>query len=193
MTVSAAVRSTLARVVTHLVNSASDVVGDDVLGRGVRRRVLRVAGATVPSSSTFHGGTHFSRPANLRVGEGCFVNRRCYLDLDGVVTLEDGVVIGHGVTIVTSTHELGPSTRRAGAVTPRPVTVCRGAWLGANATVLPGVTVGAGAVVAAGAVVTEDVAPDTLVAGVPARAVRRLEPPEIDAAARARWRAKHVG
>ncbi|GEL24518.1 hypothetical protein PSU4_34720 [Pseudonocardia sulfidoxydans NBRC 16205] len=193
MTVSAAVRSTARRVVTHLVNSASDVVGDDILGRWVRRRVLCAAGATIPASSSFHGGTHFSRPAHLRVGEGCFVNRRCYFDLDGVVTLEDDVVIGHGVTIVTSTHELGPSTRRAGAVTPRPVTVRRGAWLGANATVLPGVTVGAGAVVAAGAVVTDDVTPDTLVAGVPARAVRRLAPPGADAAARARWREEQVG
>jgi maltose O-acetyltransferase len=170
------VRSSALRVVTHLVNSVSDIVGDDVLGRWVRRRVLCAAGATVPASSSFHGGTHFSRPANLRVGEDCFVNRRCYLDLDGVVTLEDGVVIGHGVTIVTSTHEMGPSARRAGAVTPLPVTVRRGAWLGANVTVLPGVTIGAGAVAAAGAVVVDDVTPDTLVAGVPARAIRRLDP-----------------
>ncbi|GJF07475.1 acyltransferase [Pseudonocardia sp. D17] len=181
------VRSTLARAATHLLNSASDLLGDDVVGRRLRSALLRAGGARLPRSSSFHGGTYFSRAANLRVGENCFVNRRCYFDLEGTVTLGDGVTIGHGVTVVTSTHAVGPTSHRAGAVTARPVTVGRGAWIGANATVLPGVTVGPGAVVAAGAVVVDDVAPDTLVAGVPARAVRRLDGADaLETARRAR-------
>jgi acetyltransferase-like isoleucine patch superfamily enzyme len=63
---------------------------------------------------------------------------------------------------------------RRGNVTPSPVHIGADVWLGANVTVLPGVTIGDGAVVAAGAVVAKDVAPRTLVAGVPAREVRRL-------------------
>jgi acetyltransferase-like isoleucine patch superfamily enzyme len=54
------------------------------------------------------------------------------------------------------------------------VTIERGAWIGARAVILPGLRIGAGAVVAAGAVVTQDVAPDVMVGGVPARELRAL-------------------
>ena len=54
------------------------------------------------------------------------------------------------------------------------MTIERGAWIGARAVILPGLKIGAGAVVAAGAVVTEDVAPDVMVGGVPAKELKRL-------------------
>jgi len=169
------VTNTLRKVAVHVVNSLSDLVGDDVASRAVRRVLLRMAGATVPHSADLAGGTYFSRPRHLRIGERCFVNRRCYLDLHDKITIEADVVIGHGTTIVTSVHAVGPATRRAGVVTGRPVVIQTGSWLGANVTVLAGVTVGAGSIVAAGSMVTKDVAPNTVVAGVPARPVRRLD------------------
>lgn len=167
--------NTLRKVAVHVINSLSDLVGDDLVSRAVRRVLLRMAGATVPHSADFAGGTYFSRPSNLWAGERCFVNRRCYLDLQDEITIEADVVIGHGTTIVTSVHTLGPATRRAGVVFGRPVVIEAGSWLGANVTVLPGVTVGAGSIVAAGAMVTKDVAPNTVVAGVPATLVRHLK------------------
>jgi acetyltransferase-like isoleucine patch superfamily enzyme len=75
--------------------------------------------------------------------------------------------------LVTAGHPVEPDQRRA-YFTAAPITIETNVWIGAAATVLPGVTVGAGSVVAAGAVVTRDVPPATLVAGVPARVVRRL-------------------
>jgi maltose O-acetyltransferase len=129
-----------------------------------------------------HGGTYFSRPTNLRPGRRCLINRRCYLDLDGPVTLEDDVVLGHGVAVVTSVHRMGPAARRAGRVeSAEPVFIGRGAWIGANAIVLPGVWVGRGAVVAAGSVVRVDVPPNVVVAGVPARIVRTLADGDLEA------------
>lgn len=169
------VANTLRKVAVHVVNSLSDLVGDDLASRAVRRVLLRMAGATVPHSADLAGGTYFSRPRNLWVGERCFVNRRCYLDLHDEITIEADVVIGHGTTIVTSVHTVGPAGRRAGVVLGRPVVIEAGSWLGANVTVLPGVTVGAGSIVAAGAMVTKDVVPNTVVAGVPARLVRHLD------------------
>ena len=71
---------------------------------------------------------------------------------------------------------MGDPECRAGAHLARPIRIESGAWIGARSTILPGVTVGHGAVVAAGAVVTRDVEPNTLVAGVPARVLRSLEP-----------------
>lgn len=169
------VRSTLQRVGNHLVNGVSTVVGDDIVGRALRRGVLRLAGAPLRRSAHLMGGTYFSRPANLRVGERCLINRGCYLDLHGNITLGDDVVVGHGTAVITSRHRLGPEERRAGEVEGVSVTISSGAWVGANVTILPGVTVGRGAVVAAGAVVTSDVPANSVVAGVPARVVRRLD------------------
>ena len=69
---------------------------------------------------------------------------------------------------MTGSHQTGPSERRAGAGTAKEIVVESGCWIGARVLVLGGVTIGAGSIVAAGAVVTRDVAPNTLVAGVPA-------------------------
>jgi maltose O-acetyltransferase len=164
------------RLVVHLLHLvASQLLGDDALSRRLRVGLLRAAGATVGAGSAFHGGTWFSEPRNLRVGADCFVNRSCYLDLEGLLTIGDRVTIGHGTSILTSRHTLGGPEQRAGRFEGVPVSVGSGAWIGANVTVLPGVVVGPGAVVAAGAVVTADVPPDTVVAGVPARVLRTLD------------------
>lgn len=169
------VARTLLKVAVHMINTASNAVGDDVGGRWIRRLVLRLAGAVVPSSTHLAGGTYFSQPKNLRLGERCFINRNCYLDLHALVTMHDDVVVGHGATIVTTTHSIGPASRRAGPVADLPVVIESGAWLGANTVILPGVTVGAGSVVAAGAVVTTDVPVNVIVAGVPAKIIRKLD------------------
>jgi acetyltransferase-like isoleucine patch superfamily enzyme len=138
--------------------------------------LLRVQGAVVPRSSNVHGGTWFSSPRNLIIGERCFLNRNCYLDLEGEIIIGDDVTVGHGTSIVTTVHEIGPPEHRCGpAIRTAPVVLENGCWIGANVTLLPGVTVGAGAVVAAGAVVSADIPPNTVAAGVPARVVRKLE------------------
>jgi acetyltransferase-like isoleucine patch superfamily enzyme len=63
---------------------------------------------------------------------------------------------------------------RAGSICRKPVAIGNGTWLGANVTILPGVNVGAGVIVAAGSVVHDDVPPNTLVAGSPARVIKSL-------------------
>ena len=169
------VRSTLRRAGTHLVNTASGIMGDDVVGRSVRWGVVLLAGAEIPRSTHLLGGTYFSRASNLHTGERCLINRSCYLDLHAEITLGNDVVVGHGTSIITSRHVLGPPERRAGPVEGLQVWIGSGAWLGANVTILPGVTIGPGAVVAAGAVVNSDVPANAVVAGVPARVIRLLD------------------
>ena len=95
------------------------------------------------------------------------------------VTIEDEVFIGHGVMF---TNDLYPcATNRAGELQTEadwlvvPTLVRHGASIGSNATILPGVTIGEGAIVGAGAVVTHDVPPHTIVAGSPARVIRRID------------------
>ena len=166
---------TVQRILAHAGFLISSVLGDDIVGRRLRRMLMRVLGADLARSATIHGGSYLSRPAHLAMGAGSFVNRNCYLDLAAPVVLGDQVTIGHGTTLVTTRHDIGPTGRRCAGHTAEPIHIGDGAWLGANVTVLAGVTIGNGAVVAAGALVARDVAANTLVAGVPARVLRSLE------------------
>lgn len=111
---------------------------------------------------------------NLRFGERVFLNSGCRFQDQGGIDIGDDALIGHNAVITTLNHDLDPA-RRAD-MHPAPVRIGRRAWLGANVTVLPGVTIGDGAIVGAGSVVTKDVAPRTVVVGVPARHVRDIEP-----------------
>lgn len=112
---------------------------------------------------------------NLRIGERCFFSHNVAVDTTARVTFGNGVSVGHDVTIVTANHDSSDPSFRAGALQPKPVTIGNGVWICAHAKLLPGVRIGDGAVIGAGAVVSRDVAPNTFVAGVPARFVRLLD------------------
>ena len=161
------VQRTLFRWMVHLTYIVSLVLGDDWLGRRVRSAVLRRAGATIAPSASLHGGTYMTDPRNLYVGRESFINRSCYLDLSGPLILGDNVNVGHGATFITVEHSYLPDER--GTNTFRPIVLKEGSWVGANATVMPGVTIGRFAVVAAGALVLKDVPDGWVVGGVPAR------------------------
>ena len=114
--------------------------------------------------------TDFGR--NIRVGKNVFVNHGCTFMDRGGITLENDVLIGPKVNLITTNHPLNPEERHA--TISLPIVIEKNAWVGAAATILPGVTVGRNAVVAAGAVVTRDVPQNSVVAGVPARVMRTI-------------------
>lgn len=144
-------------------------------GGRVRRELLRLAGAEIGPGTIIWGDLRVSGEGDfwrrLHIGERCTINVGLTLELGAEITIEDEVSLGHEVMILTTTHRLGPAEHRAGPSRSEPVRIGSGAWIGARATILPGVTVGAGAVVSAGAVVNKDVAPNSIVAGTPARVV----------------------
>ncbi len=115
----------------------------------------------------------------VHVGRHVFIGLDAYLDCQfpELITIEDEVTVSFRVTVVVhdDAKRLDRVEAGAGDGTVAPVLLRRGCYLGAGCMILPGVTVGERAVVAAGAVVTHDVPPGTLVAGVPARVVRRLD------------------
>ncbi len=110
----------------------------------------------------------------LSIGDNVSIGPDCLLDLAAPVIFESCVDIGYGTTFITGTHDIGPESNRVGRPTNRAITIKSGAWVGAKAVILPGVTIGSGAVVSAGSLVSHDVEANTVVAGVPARVVRRL-------------------
>ena len=137
----------------------------------VRTLMSRLTGETVDASVTVFPPFYTEFGKNLHLGKNVFINIGCRFQDTGGITIGDGTLIGHGTTLTTLNHRIDPA-RRADML-PSPIVIGRNVWLGAGVTVVPGVTIGDGAIVGAGAVVTKDVAADTIVAGVPARVVRR--------------------
>jgi acetyltransferase-like isoleucine patch superfamily enzyme len=108
-----------------------------------------------------------NRPG-ITIGRRSVINQQCCLDGRGGLAIGDNVDISAGVWILTDGHNMHDPYF---SETLAPVKIGDHVWIGSRATILPGVTVGEGAVVAAGAVVTHDVEPYAVVAGVPARQI----------------------
>ena len=109
---------------------------------------------------------------NLRIGKRVFINSGCKFQDQGGITIGDDVLVGHNCVIATLNHAMDPD-RRADMI-PAPVRIGNKVWIGANVTILQGVTIGDGAVLAAGAVVNKDVAPRTIVGGIPAVKLKNI-------------------
>ncbi|MFN7131768.1 MAG: sugar O-acetyltransferase [Myxococcales bacterium] len=112
--------------------------------------------------------------SNIRVGARFFANFGCVILDPAPVDIGDDVFLAPNVQLYTATHPLDAATRVSGVELARPLRIGSRVWLGGGAIVLPGVTIGDDAVIGAGAVVTRDVPEGVLVAGNPARVVRRL-------------------
>jgi acetyltransferase-like isoleucine patch superfamily enzyme len=145
--------------------------------------VLRTFGARVGAdvrfrspliihNSTAKRGRYYE---NLQVGNHCYLGRELFLDLQDKIVIEDEVTISHRVMILTHTDS-GASPLKDGLLpaSQSPVAIRRGAYIGANVTILEGVEIGEASIVGAGAVVTRSVPPATVVAGVPARVIKNL-------------------
>lgn len=145
----------------------------------LRTMLWRAAGVRVGDRARVLGPLHITCVGNwqqfLSIGNDTLITGPLRIDLAAEVRIGDRVRIGQDVLLLTNDHDIGETQQRCGVLVARPIHIGDGAWLASRCIVLPGVSIGAGAVVAAGAVVTRDVPPDTLVAGVPARVVRSLD------------------
>ena len=143
--------------------------------------VLRTFGASIGADVRFRSplvihnssaepGRYYE---NLQVGNDCYLGRELFLDLQDEIVIEDQVTISHRVMILTHT-DAGESPLKAEAIRTEqaPVRIRRGAYVGANATILQGIEIGEESIVGAGAVVTRSVPASSVVAGVPARILK---------------------
>lgn len=152
------------------------IAPDVVLGRDVAiHAFVNLYGCEIGDESKI--GTFVEIQKGVRIGKRVKVSSHTFI-CEGV-TVEDEVFIGHGVMFINDRYPR--STTSDGDLQTEanwqvvPTLVKRGASIGSNATILCGVTIGERAIVGAGAVVTRDVAPDTIVAGVPARVRRAIK------------------
>lgn len=110
------------------------------------------------------------RPHMVKIGKNVVVMPGCLMMSAGGITIEDGALIAANVQLISNNHDLYERQ----IITCKPVHIGKNVWVGAGATILPGVTIGDNAVVGAASVVTKDVEPDTIVAGNPARFIKSI-------------------
>lgn len=110
---------------------------------------------------------------NTRVGKDVFINACCNFQDQGGIRIGNNCLIGHAVVIATLNHAENPLHRAD--MTSRFVIIEDYVWIGSHATICPGVTIGYGSIIGAGAVVTKDIPPLSVAAGVPAKVIRKVE------------------
>ena len=138
-----------------------------------REKLGKIIATSIDKSTTIFIPFHTNFGRHIFIGKNVFINHGCsFLDLGGI-TIEDDVMIGPQVNIITENHPVDPKSRKS--LELKSVTIKRNAWIGANATILPGVIIGENSIVAAGAVVTKDVPDNTIVGGVPAKLIKKIE------------------
>lgn len=151
--------------------SVAGALGDFYSMQHLRTLILRAGGMKLGKGVRVRMPIHVERPETFSVGDNTFINRELYVDNTiAPVSLGRGVIVGFRTSITTSHHDLLNRELEG-----RPVVVEDDVWLGACTTVLPGVTIGKGAIVASGSVVTKDIEPYVLAAGVPAKTIKRLK------------------
>jgi acetyltransferase-like isoleucine patch superfamily enzyme len=156
-------------------------------------KVLSLFGATVGDYNNCKDGLHIDNAfggedttndfSHLTIGSRCYIGKGVFFDLPDKITLEDEVVLSAGVTIFTHWDCGNREMSRWYSRRRLPVTIGHGSWIGANATILCGVTLGRCCVVAAGSVVTSSAPDYAVLAGVPAHIVKYLPRPEEPAKA----------
>lgn len=155
--------------VTELTSRLNVLSFDDEAGKA--KLFDQILGRPLPPKVTIYPPFYTDHGLHLDLAERVFINQGCtFLDYAGI-RLGERVMIGPKATFITSGHPVDPEERRL-YLTGGPIDIAENVWIGAGATILPGVSIGRDAVIAAGAIVADDVPAASLVAG-PKATVRR--------------------
>ena len=140
----------------------------------IRDFLSQITDTEIDESVTVFTPLHINYGKHTKIGKNVFINFDCvFLDLGGI-TIEDNVLIAPKVSLLTESHPIDPKERHS--LVPKPIHIKKNAWIGANATILQGVTIGENAIVAAGSIVSKDVPDNTIVGGIPAKFIKNIQP-----------------
>lgn len=134
----------------------------------LRKLFLRLCGCKFKKKAKIDLNTYFLEPRRLNVGQCSHINQGCIVDARGFIRVGENVSISHRVSLITGSHNIN-SPSFYGVF--KPIIIDDYVFVGCNATILGGTHLGEGCVVCAGAVVTKDVPPYCVVAGVPAKVI----------------------
>lgn len=139
--------------------------------KSIVRKLIPLSTLAIWVESPFHVdyGIH------MEVGDNFYANHGCTILDCNKVKIGKNCLLAPHVCISAATHPIDPTLRAAGAEFTAPITIGDNVWIGANATICPGVRIGNNVVIGAGAVVTKDIIDDVVVAGVPAKVIRKVD------------------
>lgn len=140
------------------------------LGAKKDRLINKLFNKDLKSKVEFRTPIYIDQAENMDFGKGIFINRNFTCMCRAKVMIEDDVCIGPNVSILTANHDFINHK----IIKYAQIKICKNVWIGANVTILPGVTIGENSVVGAGSVVTKDVQPFTVVAGNPAKFIKNV-------------------
>jgi acetyltransferase-like isoleucine patch superfamily enzyme len=152
------------KLLVQLNNVANPAEIRDLLGQ--------ITGSEIDETVAVFTPLYINYGKHTKIGKNVFINFDCvFLDLGGI-TIEDNVLIAPKVSLLSEGHRVSPEHRQS--LVPGHIHIKKNVWIGAGATILPGVTIGENAVVAAGAIVSKDVPANTIVGGVPAKIIKTI-------------------
>ena len=137
----------------------------------IRKYVYKALGAEIGKNVVFHFRTEVRGLHRLKIGDGTIIGDNALLAAQRGLTIGKNVNLSSNVSIYSGAHDHRDPYFRSTPATTRPITIGDRVWIGSNAIILTGVNIGEGAVVCAGCVVTKDVEPYAVVAGIPAKKV----------------------
>ena len=138
----------------------------------IRDRLSEIIGKEIDKSTTIFAPFYTNFGKHTKIGKNVFINHACsFLDLGGI-TIEDDVLIGPKVSLITENHPTDPCQRKS--LVLNSILIKRNAWVGAGATILPGITIGENSIIAAGAVVNKNVPDNTIVGGIPSKVIKSI-------------------
>lgn len=139
----------------------------------IKRILLLCCGAKIGKGTKIVGPLYFN--SKLTIGKDCWIGRNLEINGNGEVIIGDNCDFGPNVTLLTGSHLIGDSSRRAGANKTLTIKIGSGVWVGARVTVLGNSIIGDGCVVGCCSLINKNVPDNILVAGVPAKTIRFLD------------------
>lgn len=161
-----------------IVKLITKIIHSHLIASHTRLKLLKLLGCNISDAYIEHNiQLHKLENINtLSIGTNTYINHDVYFELAAPIKIGKNVAIAMFNKFITSTHDLanGDESKRVRGYVCKPITVEDGVWIGANCTILPGVTIGHGAVICAGSIITKDIPPNTLYGGVPAKFIKTL-------------------
>ena len=163
----------MTKVSHEAMKITSELNGSYHTAEEIRELFSALIGKEVDETFGLFPPFHTDCGKNITVGKNVFINSGCHFQDQGGIRIGNGVLIGHNVVLATLNHDVHPYNRAS--MHPAPIVMGDRGWSGSNATGVPGVTIGENSIGAAGAGVTKDVPPNTIVGGVPAKVLKRID------------------